>query len=195
MATREAREQTRQRLVTAAAREFAKRGVDACSVDLIAKAAGLTKGAVYSNFRTKDELIFAVMDEHRTIVDPSSLLDATLPLRLQLRDFGRAVAKTLRGADRQLVLLDRALQTYLLSHPRAMKQYRRMLRDICDLGGTALEEAAAKRDEALPMPGRQFVEVLMALTRGMVDGALHDADLLDEERFADAFALLCADPR
>jgi AcrR family transcriptional regulator len=61
---RPTREQTRQRLFEAAAEVFATRGIGAATVEAIAQAAGLTRGAFYSNFGGKDELIDAMLADH-----------------------------------------------------------------------------------------------------------------------------------
>lgn len=53
--------QTRERLLDAAAEVFARRGVEAASLDEVAAAAGFTKGAVYSNFASKTELLIALI--------------------------------------------------------------------------------------------------------------------------------------
>lgn len=58
------RERTRQRLIRAATEEVAKRGFHAASVGAIAKRAGFSIGALYSNFDSKDDLFFAVFDGH-----------------------------------------------------------------------------------------------------------------------------------
>ena len=58
----ERREQTRQELVTAAEACFVTRGFHATSVDQVAERAGYTKGAVYSNFASKEDLFFAVYE-------------------------------------------------------------------------------------------------------------------------------------
>ncbi|WP_454196473.1 TetR/AcrR family transcriptional regulator [Nocardia sp. Marseille-Q1738] len=50
-------------LIATAKRLFLDEGYHATSIDKVAEAAGFTKGAVYSNFRTKDELCLAVLDE------------------------------------------------------------------------------------------------------------------------------------
>lgn len=60
---RPTREQTRARILDAAARVFAAEGFAAASLDEVAAAAGLTKGAIYSSFRGKDELILALMEQ------------------------------------------------------------------------------------------------------------------------------------
>ena len=62
--TRPTREQTRQRLFEAAADVFAADGIGGASVEAIAQAAGLTRGAFYSNFGDKDELIDAMLADH-----------------------------------------------------------------------------------------------------------------------------------
>ncbi len=61
--TRQAlQEVTRERLVFAARAIFARDGFHGASLDGIAKEAGYSKGAVYSNFASKADLFLAVMD-------------------------------------------------------------------------------------------------------------------------------------
>ncbi len=60
----EQRAQTRRDLLDAAASVFARNGYHATSVDMVAEAAGYTKGAVYSNFDSKEELFLALVDAH-----------------------------------------------------------------------------------------------------------------------------------
>lgn len=62
----EQREETRRRLLDAARQIFARRGYEAASVEEIAEAAGFTRGAFYSNFRDKDELFVAILEERMT---------------------------------------------------------------------------------------------------------------------------------
>jgi len=61
---RPTREETRQRLFEAAAAAFAEHGISGASVEAIAAAGGLTRGAFYSNFAGKDELITAMLADH-----------------------------------------------------------------------------------------------------------------------------------
>ena len=58
----ERREKTRQDLLTAAEACFVTRGFHATSVDEVAEQAGYTKGAVYSNFASKEDLFFGVYE-------------------------------------------------------------------------------------------------------------------------------------
>jgi AcrR family transcriptional regulator len=52
---------TRERIVAAAARLFYNEGIRAASVDAIAEKAGVTKKTLYYHFRSKDELIAAYL--------------------------------------------------------------------------------------------------------------------------------------
>jgi|SRR5437868_760645 len=61
-ARRDRREQTRTALLSAAEHLWAERGIHGASLDDIAAAAGLTKGAVYSNFAGKTDLLLALLD-------------------------------------------------------------------------------------------------------------------------------------
>ena len=62
--TRPTREETREKLFEAAAEVFEEQGIGAASIEAIAAAAGLTRGAFYSNFDDKDELIIAMLEDH-----------------------------------------------------------------------------------------------------------------------------------
>ncbi len=55
---------TRACLMRAAARVAARRGIERASLDEVASDAGFTKGAVYANFKSKEDLFLAMLDEH-----------------------------------------------------------------------------------------------------------------------------------
>ncbi len=57
------KEATRERLLEAAAREFARRGLERANVDAISLAAGYGKGTIYNYFASKEELFLAVVEE------------------------------------------------------------------------------------------------------------------------------------
>ena len=62
--TRPTRDDTREKLFEAAARVFEEQGIGGASIEAIAAAAGFTRGAFYSNFNSKDELIIAMLEDH-----------------------------------------------------------------------------------------------------------------------------------
>jgi AcrR family transcriptional regulator len=64
---------TRDRLLAAAVEVFVEQGYEGARLQDIARTAGLTTGAVYANFRGKDELLFAAIGA-RADVEMDSLL-------------------------------------------------------------------------------------------------------------------------
>src|SRR5437763_11804418 len=62
--TRPTRDATCEKLFEAAARVFEEQGIGGASIETIAAAAGFTRGAFYSNFKSKDESIFAMLEDH-----------------------------------------------------------------------------------------------------------------------------------
>ena len=61
---RDRQRQTREAIVFAARAAFAEDGYHGARLDQIARAAGFSKGAVYSNFAGKAELFLAVLDKN-----------------------------------------------------------------------------------------------------------------------------------
>ena len=57
---------TRACLMRSAAKVFARRGLQQASIDEVAEDAGFTKGAFYANFKSKEELFLAMLDERFT---------------------------------------------------------------------------------------------------------------------------------
>lgn len=56
------RRQTRSTLVQAGTSVFAVRGIDGASIEEICEAGGLTRGAFYSNFSSRDDLVLAIIE-------------------------------------------------------------------------------------------------------------------------------------
>jgi AcrR family transcriptional regulator len=75
--TRPTRDDTREKLFEAAARVFEEQGIGGASIEAVAAAAGFTRGAFYSNFKSKDELIIAMLEDHveQSIARIRDLLD------------------------------------------------------------------------------------------------------------------------
>jgi AcrR family transcriptional regulator len=75
--TRPTRDDTREKLFEAAARVFEEQGIGSASIEAIAASAGFTRGAFYSNFKSKDELIIAMLEDHveQSIARIRDLLD------------------------------------------------------------------------------------------------------------------------
>ncbi|MET1020519.1 MAG: ScbR family autoregulator-binding transcription factor [Microterricola sp.] len=71
--------QTRERIVTGAATAFYRVGYADASIATIAETAGVTKGALYFHFNSKEEIARAVIDEqHRRVtVSAAEIFEAT----------------------------------------------------------------------------------------------------------------------
>lgn len=65
----QSQERTRRRILDAARRLFRTEGYSQTSVDRVADAAGYSKGALYSNFESKEALLLAVLDTARQSFD------------------------------------------------------------------------------------------------------------------------------
>jgi AcrR family transcriptional regulator len=78
----DSREQTTQRLLTAAQQLIAAKGLNAASVENIAAAAGYTRGAFYSNFNSKDDLFIELLrrDHQQTHIELGALQRDSLAL-------------------------------------------------------------------------------------------------------------------
>src|SRR4051812_41009232 len=89
----EKRAQTRAALLDAAERLWAKHGIRGASLDEIAAQAGMTKGAVYSNFAGKTDLILALLDRY-------TQLEIGQPASSAIRDTARTPADRCADAGR-----------------------------------------------------------------------------------------------
>src|SRR5579884_1782379 len=93
----EQRELTRSRLLQAAEIVFADRGFHGASVDAIAREAGVTTGALYSNFSGKEDLFLTLFEQtiDGDVRDYSDLYHASGDPEHQIR----------AGADRWMAIL------------------------------------------------------------------------------------------
>jgi AcrR family transcriptional regulator len=64
LSRKEKQARTRSSLMKSAAKLFCRQGMERASIDDVAKDAGYTKGAFYANFKSKEELFLAILDEH-----------------------------------------------------------------------------------------------------------------------------------
>lgn len=190
----EQRAQTRHDLLDAAARVFATKGFHAASVDDVAEAAGYTKGAVYSNFSSKEELFLALFDDsaRQTLSTVDAILDAPPDERIGRLGQER---ETLTFFQPQWMMLEAEFTLYVARNPHLRpKLVERQLalreqvaaqveRHLSDLGlvtehdprdlarligaaGDGLTMQQVAEGEAAPDMGRLFAELLEIIVRG-----------------------------
>jgi TetR/AcrR family acrAB operon transcriptional repressor len=171
--TKEDAQHTRQQLLEAAQRVFADKGVSRTSLQDIALAAGVTRGAIYWHFKNKAELFNAMMDS------------AILPMEQTLQQMGHDVAQD------PLAELERAMLQSMHSiendaHTRALFEVATMKVEYvdellavkqrhvtCYVEGTqqmqrSLQEAAARGTVALPVSAAVMARGLHALMVGLI---------------------------
>jgi len=133
----ESKERTRQRLLAEAQRLLRERGYAATSLEQIAEAAEVTKGAIYGHFASKEDLLLSAIEAGRdTTPDYVTILnDQSRPLRERLARFGRAVA-TEEPDDAAELAMFLEFFAALLRAPDALQRYssglERRLQELAD---------------------------------------------------------------
>ena len=182
----ESKERTRQRLLAEARRLFRERGYAATSLEQIADAAEVTKGAIYGHFASKEDLLLSAIEAGReTTPDFVPMLnDQSRPLRERLAEFGRAVA-TEEPDDAAEIAMFLEFFAALLRAPEALQRYssglERRLREL----------AAADTDK--PSAGNEAVQAWAighALTVGLQIYQRLAPGLVTPEVFERALGLL-----
>lgn len=192
--TRPLRTETRRRVLDAAFAVFADQGIAATSLNEVAAAAGLTKGAVYSNFASKDDLVLALMEEHAAARLTASLAQLDEPG--EGRTALLAVAAVLVTAMRSDAAWHRLLAEYFaMAHrdPRRRDALRRRRREIRDTVSRALDRVAAGLQFDLPMPANDLATVVLALSNGLAVETAIDPDGVPDDLLGRVLTLIAGD--
>jgi AcrR family transcriptional regulator len=190
----ERRAATRADLLEAAARVFARRGLNGASVDDVAAEAGYTSGAVYSNFRNKDELFVAAFEHH---------VAQQIRGAIEARDHAaeeRPRDRTAAVAQRWMDFLDGNPEMFLLLVEYWAYAVRRGGEDRAafaerfgafkDATTRLVEEEAERGGWDLPIPPEQIAIGLNALVYGMAIQYFSDPDEMPENVLRDVTHLV-----
>src|SRR4029453_6243198 len=124
------RQQTRDQLLDAAGQVFARRGFHAATIDEVAEAAGYTKGAVYSNFASKDDLVLALLDKHLAAqfqqIEALDDIESCEELRAALA--GRTEQEFAAARDFGVLLVEFSL--YAMRNPAAQAELAKRYRQL-----------------------------------------------------------------
>jgi AcrR family transcriptional regulator len=176
---RPTREETRARLLDAAATVFVERGIGAASVDDIAAAAGFSRGALYSNFADKDELVLALL-EHLTDLSTQEiddLIQANPKPDDYLSETQRLLFDEHRPLQRHNPVLGIELTLYAMRNPAA----RPLLKERLDRAHSAVLRAIEHNAQALGLHPANNRSDVAAMINAMDDGfSLHA--LIDPSR-------------
>lgn len=189
--SRPTRAQTRARLLQAAGEVFAERGYDRASLDDVAAAAGLTKGAVYSSFAGKNELFYALMQERigerlalaAEAVNPQATPDVIT------RDAGGGLAELISSqADWHLLFIE--FWARAVRDPSLREEFAHHRRAARNLIARFLEHQAHQLGIDLPAPADQLAVAVLALSNGIAIEQLADPDTVDPSTFGVILGLL-----
>jgi AcrR family transcriptional regulator len=162
-------EQTRQTVLDTAARLFAEYGYDGTSLQMIADDMGITKAAVYYYFRTKAELLHALM------LAPLAGIEAILTQAAQHRRRGARIEFAV-GAFVELLVSARTLHAMKYSDPAMSREL-----DTADRIGALREYGMRVLFGDSPTPYERTAFMIVSSLGDQVPalGALTDDELRD----------------
>jgi AcrR family transcriptional regulator len=175
---------TRSRLMQAAAKLFSCKGMQGASIDEVAEEAGYTKGAFYANFRSKEELFLAMLDERfgerLAQIDHAFASDESPPE--QARHAAHDFAASIRAdPDHDRLFLEFA--TYALQEPAFREELVTRFATL----RSRMAEIYERRMEAYgiepPVPVDRIVRMVIAMADGWSLWGLLEPDAADDEMF------------
>ncbi|HKJ03128.1 MAG TPA: TetR/AcrR family transcriptional regulator [Longimicrobiales bacterium] len=175
----EARLQTRERLLDAAADVFKRLGYNGASLEAIAEAAGYTKGAIYSNFDTKADLFKALVDRH---------MDAEIAA--QSRQFAGKSLKQMVGEldevferqverDPEWVALEIEFTLAGMRDPEVRERLVAGSEELRDRVGATFDRLLAQGNVEAAFTGRELGVLSNALATGLALQKLLEPDTVD----------------
>jgi len=179
------RERTRAALIRAAAEIIGEKGWDRTSLDEVASHVGMTRGAIYGNFKHREDLFLAVV---RAVWKP---VIPPLPPGTSFKDYmhalGRAVAAAAPERRAQAVGA-LSFMLYALTHEKMRTRIRKANDAIYTVGAQRLGQSFQTRE--LPMAPQRLIRVLHALTDGLTFLRFLTPELITDDVVVAAFDAL-----
>lgn len=178
----ESKAQTQERLLDAAAKIFARRGMAGASIEEIAETAGFSRGAFHANFKSKEDLLLAVVSKQvaATTLEIRQLIAASNSIEETLQNL-RSSYSSYTGADKNAYLLLTEAQLYGLRNPRFGQKLRALFAIIHD-------ELKASIEHLLKLMGcnnSAFAEKLVFIGFAFFHGTMLHS-LMDPKRYSDS---------
>jgi AcrR family transcriptional regulator len=187
----EQKAQTRARLLEAAAKVFARRGLHAASVEEVAEAAGFSKGAVYANFESKEALFLALLDKNLDdrMAEIRRMVDDPASPDQQVQQAGADWVAFL-NRDPEWAMLFFEFWAYSLRNPGFRKQlverYRRIRATVADV----LTQRARELGVEMPIPSEKVAVMTFAMANGMAVEKLLEPDVVGDDVYPTMLTLL-----
>jgi AcrR family transcriptional regulator len=171
---------TRRKLLDAAKRIFAKDGFEAARLEDIAAGAGYTRGAFYANFKSKEDIFFALLEEwvrERIETLTSALRRHPNPVEklVALRSHYAELA-----TDRRLVLISMEFKLFALRHPEAHARLRSRHLRIRASFGELFSEIMSALGQTIPIAYPAASACLGAVSQGLLLEHLLDHKTLSD---------------
>jgi len=179
------RDRTRAKLLEAARSLIREKGHEQTTLEEIAERAGMTTGAIYGNFKNRDELFISLGQAYWPPIKPQVKQGSSFA------EIMRAMAEATIAAipDRRAAAVGRLTGlAYTLTHEELRRQVTEFTAQSYAGGERWLR--AMTKEEDLPMPADQLVRVLHALIEGLVFQRLLTPELVPDEVIRAAFAAL-----
>jgi AcrR family transcriptional regulator len=181
------RERTRAKLLEAARSLIREKGHEHTTLEDIAERAGMTTGAIYGNFKNRDDLFIALGQTYWPPVKPRVKPGASFSNIMQ----AMAEATIAAIPDRAVVAVGRLTGlAYTLAHEEMRARVASVTAESYAMGEQWLREMVKRED--LPMPAGQLVRVLHVLTEGLVFQRLLTPELMPDQVIRAAFLALAA---
>ncbi|WIB76778.1 TetR/AcrR family transcriptional regulator [Curtobacterium sp. MCPF17_002] len=162
------RAEVRERLLNAGAEVFAEQGVHEARLDEVAARAGFSKGAVYSNFSSKEDLVGQVMQRATNLV--LGELRELVSVDIAAVDIADVVRAAFGRHDQsaQFALLSE-FRGYASRHPEFLPEFVRQRRELQDGVLELVRLWFGAHPEVDPgMPLEDFATVLIGANVGIV---------------------------
>jgi AcrR family transcriptional regulator len=183
------RDRTRVALLEAARALIREKGYERTTMEEVARRADMTTGAIYGNFKNRDDLFIALGQAYWPPVAPRVAPGATFAEAM------RALAEATLAAvhDRTPVAVGRLTGlAYTLTSPELRARVHEVTKGSYEFGAEWLRTFPASE---LPMPADVLVRVLHALIEGLVMQRILTPELCPDEVFYEAFAALVPERR
>jgi AcrR family transcriptional regulator len=173
---------TRTALVDAAERLFIAQGFHATPLDSVAAEAGYTKGAVYSNFASKEDLFFAVYERRldSRVAEFEAILESASSAREALEAAARTAAPRGERDDGWLAVFFE-FWAHVLRHAELRERFAGLHRRVIEPLQTAMVRHAEEVGEPLPEDPRKMATARYAMQLGLQLERLTQPDVVDRE--------------
>jgi AcrR family transcriptional regulator len=174
------RERTYEGLISAAERLFVERGFHASTVDEIALEAGFTKGAVYSNFESKEELFFAVYERRaeRALAEIDEVLGENGPAA-GLEHLASDAARRRGGAEDGWLAVFFEFWAHVVRRPELRDRFARIHSRALEPMAGAVERFAGERGISIPVGAHSLNVAMNAMVLGLSLERLTQPEVVD----------------